>query len=128
MHGCAEEVLTEQQIMPSYWPDNKPQKPARRRPRDKFLYRLYLRFGLKSYFWLRHEQNWTSQLAAQFAVTVRLMREGPSNRLARSWTQTTFRCCTLRGVVVSGEGKGPGERPGSGNFQGEERKRTTAVS
>src|ERR1700752_2302769 len=36
----------------------------------------------------------------------------PLEPACRSRTQTTFRCCSLRGVVVSGEGKGPGERPG----------------
>jgi len=38
--------------MPSYWPD-KPHKPAFRGPIDKFFYRLYLRFGIKSHFWAR---------------------------------------------------------------------------
>jgi hypothetical protein len=40
------------------------------------------------------------------------MREGPSNRLARSRTQTTYRCCALRDVVVSGVGKGPERNSG----------------
>src|ERR1043166_8562503 len=40
----------------------------------------------------------------------------PLEPACRSRTQTTFRCCSLRGVVVSGEGKGPGEKPGSGDF------------
>jgi hypothetical protein len=42
---------------------------------------------------------------------------GPLEPACRSWTQTTIRCCALTGVVVSGEGKGPGARPGSGDFQ-----------
>ena len=32
---------------------------------------------------------------------------GPLEPTCRSWTQTTFRCCALRSVVVNGEGKGP---------------------
>jgi hypothetical protein len=40
--------------MPSYWPDNKPHEPTRRRrPLNKLLYWLYLHFGLKSRFWVR---------------------------------------------------------------------------
>ena len=35
------------------------------------------------------------------------MKEGPSERTYRSRFQTTFRCCVLGNVVVSGEGKGP---------------------
>jgi len=50
---------------------------------------------------------------------------GPLEPACKSWTQTTFRCCTLRSVVVSGEGKGSGVRPGSGDFQEEDRKGTT---
>ena len=42
--------------MPSYWPD-KPHKPAYRRGLDKILYRLYVRFGLRSRFWLRKWQE-----------------------------------------------------------------------
>lgn len=45
--------------MPSYWPNGKPDKAAYRRPIDKILHRLYLRFGLRSRFlsrrWMQHE-------------------------------------------------------------------------
>ena len=40
----------------------------------------------------------------------------PTEPACRSRTQTTFRCCSVRGVVVSGEGKGPAEKFGSGDF------------
>jgi hypothetical protein len=53
------------------------------------------------------------------------MRVGPSNRLAGGRTQITFRCCVLSDVVVSGEGKGSGEKLGSDDFQQEDRKGTT---
>jgi hypothetical protein len=39
--------------MPPYWPDNKPHKPAHRRPLNRILYWLYRRFGLRSRFWAR---------------------------------------------------------------------------
>lgn len=39
--------------MPPYWPDNKPHKPAHRRPLNRIVYWLYRRFCLRSRFWAR---------------------------------------------------------------------------
>jgi hypothetical protein len=65
---------------------------------------------------LRHEQNGAFQLAARFCVTIRLMREGPSNQLAGAGLKPPSADAPLRGVVVSGEGKGPEAKLGSGDF------------
>jgi hypothetical protein len=50
------------------------------------------------------------------------MKEGPSEPPCRRRLQTTFRCCSLRIVVVNGEGKGPEGKFGSSDSQEEERK------
>jgi hypothetical protein len=53
------------------------------------------------------------------------MREGPSNRLAGVGLKPPSAAVLLRSVVVNGEGKGPEERFGSGDFQEEDRKGAT---
>jgi hypothetical protein len=65
---------------------------------------------------LRHEQNGASQVVDRFCVTIRLMRGGPSNRLAGAGLKPPSAAALLRSVVVSGEGKGPEEKFGSGDF------------
>jgi len=44
------------------------------------------------------------------------MREGPSNRLAGVGVKPPSAAALLRSLVVSGEGKGPEEKIGSGDF------------
>jgi len=46
-------------------------------------------------------------LVARFLRNYTADEGRPLEPACRSRTQTTFRCCFLRGVVVSGEGKGP---------------------
>jgi len=48
------------------------------------------------------------QLAARFCVTIRLMSEGPSNRLAGAGLKTTFRCCASQGRGGERRRKRPG--------------------
>jgi len=65
---------------------------------------------------LRHEQSGANQSGCSVLRNYTADEGRPLEPACRSRTQTAFRCCFLRGVVVSGEGKGPGEKPGSGDF------------
>ncbi len=61
-------------------------------------------------------KNGAFQLAARFLRNYTADEGRPLEPACRSRTQTTFRCCALRSVVVSREGKGPEAKFGSGDF------------
>lgn len=60
--------------MSSYWPDNKAAQTGHRGPLNKIFYRLYLRFGLRSNFWVRF---WSEPRSSEFC------RFFPANRFMR---------------------------------------------